>query len=345
MWDDYTPGSGWGSSPNAKFVQTHWDGDGYWEDDKATYSNMHGVKLKTNTVAQTEPLAKTDGGTAYKWESNPDYMVDSGVVSTLKDQLQKQQDTLGLKYQTGADTGWVTQNMAENLAAAGVQSIYDVGQREVQKEVWTPAATEAQQDGWKTVTVNELYNTKNGQAIPNVYSGGTEGARPDDAWSGTYTGDGNTAYRVAFKEVTKPDGSTVKVPVFYTSKHSSSDMADPGLRMALTMMGGMAAGPAGLGWTGANGSLTAAMGGGITGQALSQGLISGALSGLTGGDPVKGAVSGAIGAGMQAWNPAGQYLGLDGGAAKAANAAASTLVQGKQLSPLTMLPLLTDRGW
>ena len=68
----------------------------------------------------------------------------------------------------------------------------------------------------------QVYGNKaTGQEVPNTYSE----RQTDNAWGGTFTGKGNTGYRVQFDKAGNP--------IFYTTGASSSDIADWGPILAL----------------------------------------------------------------------------------------------------------------
>lgn len=124
----------------------------------------------------------------------------------------------------------------------------------------------------------EVFGNKlTGQAVTNTYGERQTG----DAFGGTYTGKGNTAYNVKFDESGKP--------VFYTTGASSSDTKD----IARIIQ-------AGLLLSGAGGVLGGALGlTGAAAQGVGTGLISAggnALAGGTGSDILKAGLLGGLGA-------------------------------------------------
>lgn len=64
----------------------------------------------------------------------------------------------------------------------------------------------------QAVTGQQYGNKETGQVVPTTYGARQQG----NAWGGTFSGEGNTAYRVHFT----PDGT----PVFFTTEASSSDL-------------------------------------------------------------------------------------------------------------------------
>lgn len=234
------------------------------------------------------------------------------------------------------------EDMAKILAGIGITDIKQFGQFEVpdSKEVpvvqesdeWSGAGTGkwyytddagkkvyvdanivysrdvGQGDNISTQAVVNLPSTKvvygnkeTKQAVPTTYSDPT-------AWGGTYSGKGNTGYRVEFAK----DGT----PYFYTTEASSSDLADlaPVLSIALMATGAGAALGGALGLSG-----TAAA---VTGSSI----IGGAMAEATGGDFIKGAVGGAVTAGIGAYaTDIGNALGITNQVA--ANAVGSAILK------------------
>jgi hypothetical protein len=160
-------------------------------------------------------------------------------------------------------------DMAKIIAGTGVTDISQFGQ--IQKTV-------VDENGNESV-VSTYGNKVTGQEVPNTYSERQTG----NAFGGTFTGKGNTGYRVE----TAPDGT----PIFYTTGASSSDadqwMPIVQLALAATGAGGLL-GNALLG-AGANQIAAGALGGSILG---------GGISALTGQDILKGALTGGIGGGI-----------------------------------------------
>ena len=99
--------------------------------------------------------------------------------------------------------------MANILTGIGITNIKDFGK--ITKEV--PVYDENyNQIGTEKVTT--YGNIKTGQEVPNTYSERQTG----NAFGGTFTGEGNTGYRVQFA----PDGT----PIFYTTAASSNDLVN-----------------------------------------------------------------------------------------------------------------------
>jgi hypothetical protein len=119
-------------------------------------------------------------------------------------------------------------------------------------------------------TQKVIGNKDTGQALINDYG---ERGGVGDAWSGTYAGKGNTAFRTAFDASGKP--------IFYTTGASSNDLVnlfadDPILGKVATIAAGYFGGPAGVA------ALQAAMGKSVTDIAKS------ALLTYVGGEVFKG---------------------------------------------------------
>jgi hypothetical protein len=103
------------------------------------------------------------------------------------------------------------EDMANILSGIGVTNIKDFGKIEKQVPRYTYDESGNQTlDGYDTVTT--YGNIKTGQEVPNTYGE----RQKDNAFGGTFTGEGNTGYRVQFA----PDGT----PIFYTTGASSNDL-------------------------------------------------------------------------------------------------------------------------
>jgi hypothetical protein len=103
------------------------------------------------------------------------------------------------------------EDMANILSGIGVTNIKDFGKIEKQVPRYTYDDSGNQTlDGYDTVTT--YGNVKTGQEVPNTYGE----RQKDNAFGGTFTGEGNTGYRVQFA----PDGT----PIFYTTGASSNDL-------------------------------------------------------------------------------------------------------------------------
>jgi hypothetical protein len=142
-------------------------------------------------------------------------------------------------------------------------------------------------------------NKLTGQAVANTYGE----RQTESAFGGTYSGKGNTAYRVQFDATGNP--------VFYTTEASSSDASDwmPIVQLALAATG--AGGLLGNSLLGAGANQIAA-------NALGGALLGGATTGIAGGDILKGALLGGGGGALSG------YL-QGGGPIDAANMTATQL--------------------
>ena len=188
--------------------------------------------------------------------------------------------------------------MAQNLVASGITDIKQVGQSTVTDPGYTKQREDGSYEEVAPATRTVIINKDTGKPLLSDYAERTDG----NAWSGTYTGGGNTAYRVQMDA----QGN----PIFYTTAASSSNadaimpviaiamMAFPGVG---TMIGGQLLGAIGVTATPA---ITAALGNAIMQTVLS------------GGDIKKGVTAAAA-----------SYLGAQAGAA-AGEAFAGTELQG-----------------
>jgi len=139
------------------------------------------------------------------------------------------------------------------------------------------------------VTGQTFGNKETGQAI-NRGSGRWERQGGEDLFSGTGEGKGNTAFRVQMS----PDGT----PVFYTTKGSSSDVADI---MPLIQFGLMATGAGGL----LGNAILGAGANQVAAGALGGALLGGGTAALSGQDVLKGALLGGAGGALSGYlNPA-----------------------------------------
>lgn len=191
------------------------------------------------------------------------------IITKIKNQILAQGTT---DKWSGEGFGSAEKNatdMAKIIAGTGVTDISQFGQ--IQKTVVDENGTES--------VVSTYGNKVTGQEVPNTYSERQTG----NAFGGTFTGKGNTGYRVEMA----PNGT----PIFYTTGASSSDadqwMPIVQLALAATGAGGLL-GNALLG-AGANQIAAGALGGSILG---------GGISALTGQDILKGALTGGIGGGI-----------------------------------------------
>lgn len=139
------------------------------------------------------------------------------------------------------------------------------------------------------VTGQTYGNKATGQAIESG-SGRWQRQGGEDLFGGTGEGKGNTAFRVQMS----PDGT----PVFYTTKGSSSDVADI---MPLIQFGLMATGAGGL----LGNAILGAGANQVAAGALGGALLGGGTAALSGQDVLKGALLGGAGGALSGYlNPA-----------------------------------------
>jgi len=154
-----------------------------------------------------------------------------------------------------------------------------------------PATNVVERDGKLVGVTGQTWGNKaTGQAV-NRGTGRWERQGGDDLFSGTGEGDGNTGFRVQMS----PDGT----PVFYTTKGSSSDLADI---MPIIQLGLMATGAGGL----LGNALLGAGANQLAASALGGALIGGGSAALTGDSILQGALRG--GAGGALGNVLGEAL-------------------------------------
>jgi len=208
-------------------------------------------------------------------------------------------------------------DMAKIIAGTGVTDISQFGQ--ITKEVPTYSYDDyGNQIETGTQTVTTYGNKVTGQEVPNTYSERQTG----NAFGGTFTGKGNTGYRVE----TAADGT----PVFYTTGASSSDVPS-WVMPVLSLAAGYFAPGLGNALLGAGANQVAA-------GALGGGLLGGGLAAVTGQDILKGALTGGIGGGI-----AGYFSPSTGQITETAVSADSvpftqadySLATGTQFNPLT----------
>jgi len=165
-------------------------------------------------------------------------------------------------------------DMAKIIAGTGVTDISQFGQ--ITKEVPTYSYDDyGNQIETGTQTVTTYGNKVTGQEVPSTYGERQTG----NAFGGTFTGKGNTGYRVE----TAADGT----PVFYTTGASSSDVPS-WVMPVLSLAAGYFAPGLGNALLGAGANQVAA-------GALGGGLLGGGLAAVTGQDVLKGALTGGIG--------------------------------------------------
>jgi hypothetical protein len=199
-------------------------------------------------------------------------------------------------------------DMAKIIAGTGVTDIKQFGQ--IQKTV-------VDENGNESV-VTTYGNKVTGQEVPSTYGERQTG----NAFGGTFTGKGNTGYRVE----TAPDGT----PVFYTTGASSSDVPS-WVKTGLSLAAGYFAPGLGNYLLGAGANQIAA-------GALGGGLLGGGLAAVSGEDILKGALLGGAGGAI-----AGYFSPSTGQITETAVSADSvpftqadySLATGTQFNPLT----------
>jgi hypothetical protein len=194
------------------------------------YNRLVNSGVDTNTAATIAVQAAGTGATTGATTpadtttarlGNQDYTLNNADINNVYNQIVGQGT---MDKWTGEGFGSAEANarkMAENLVASGVTDINQIGQ----KTITTPASSYETEQG--TVYVPEstqtvLINKNTGQQLVNDYG---ERGGVGNAFSGTYTGAGNTAYNVGFDAQGKP--------VLYTTGASSAtDLSD--LQMLLS---------------------------------------------------------------------------------------------------------------
>jgi hypothetical protein len=140
------------------------------------------------------------------------FNVDNTAVTKVKDQILAQGTT---SKWTGEGFGSAEANaeaMAKNLVASGVTDISQVGQETVTIPGYT-YQTEAGEESVPDRTETVLVNKVTGEKLISDYDRAS-----GSAWSGTFTGEGNTAFRTVFDAQGRP--------IFFTTGASSSDVGD-----------------------------------------------------------------------------------------------------------------------
>ena len=173
---------------------------------KSAVDLSNAVDLKNGTfLTLTGAIVDSEGTTVKD--------TGSAATATLTNQILGQ--NLTNKWQ-GEGFGTAQANaadMAAILSSIGITDINQFGQ--ITKTI--PATSYETEQGTVDVpeqTYTTFGNKLTGQEVPNTYSERQTG----NAWGGTFAGDGNTGYRVQFGA----DG----MPIFYTTKASSNDLAN-----------------------------------------------------------------------------------------------------------------------
>jgi len=166
-------------------------------------------------------------------------------------------------------------DMANILAGIGITDINQFGQITKQVPVTYSDEYGTLYDTGQTQTVTTYGNKVTGQEVPSTYGERQTG----NAFGGTFSGKGNTGYRVEFDASGKP--------LFYTTGASSSDVPS-WVMPVLSLAAGYFAPGLGNALLGAGANQVAA-------GALGGGLLGGGLAAVTGQDVLKGALTGGIG--------------------------------------------------
>ena len=139
--------------------------------------------------------------------------VTQPVIDNLSNQILASSNTSVWKGEGFGSAQANANDMAKILSGIGITDIKDFGQ--ITKQVPTYSYD---QDGNQTQTGTETVTTygnkKTGQEVPQTYGERQTG----NAFGGTYTGEGNTAYRAQFDA----NGN----PLFYTTGASSSNIGE-----------------------------------------------------------------------------------------------------------------------
>jgi hypothetical protein len=133
----------------------------------------------------------------------------TGNIDTLANQILGQNITSKWTGEGFGSSEANAKDMANILTSIGIKDIKDFGK--ITKEVPT---YDDDNNLTGTQKVTTYGNVKTGQEVPNTYSERQTG----NAFGGTFTGKGNTGYRVQFA----PDGT----PIFYTTGASSNDLVN-----------------------------------------------------------------------------------------------------------------------
>jgi len=267
-----------------------------------------GVPVTTVAASVPPPPAAAPATEVFKREGKT-YILQSDIVSKLTQQILSQGTT---DKWTGEGFGSAQANaadMAKIIATTGVTDINEFGA--ITKKVPVTISDEwgTLYDTGRTQTVTTYGNKVTGQEVPSTYGE----RQKDNAFGGTFTGSGNTGYRVE----TAADGT----PIFYTTGASSSDVPSwvkPALILGGAYFGLNAAGLLGGAGTAGAAGLTAAEAAGLgltAAEASALGLSATEFAAATAGT---GLFSGGIGTGLEFAGSGGAFdlanAGIIGGA-------------------------------
>jgi hypothetical protein len=208
-------------------------------------SSNAGVVGKANTGVVAGAPPATDVVKALdaytKQFAGQDYTLDPSVVNKLTQQILAQNTTSKWSGEGFGSAAANAKAMAENLAASGVTDITQVGKKSVVIPGYDHyTGGEAQNlERVDDQTIDQIINKITGKQIINDFG---ERGGAENIFSGTYSGKGNTAYRVKFDDKGNP--------YFYTTGGSSNDLVNmfadnPMLGMAAQAAAGFFGGPAG----------------------------------------------------------------------------------------------------
>jgi hypothetical protein len=208
--------------------------------------------IPASQVAAAMATGVITGAPAGAFAGAPAAAVEQPTASapkpSLVDQILASSDTSKWSGEGKGSARANAEDMANILSGIGITDINQLGTVSEEVPIY------GLDDNYQQVVVGTqprqtFVNKLTGEAVPNTYGERQTG----DAFGGTYSGKGNTGYRVQFT----PDGK----PVFYTSEQSSSSLPE---LMPLIQLGLVAAGAGGL-FNGLLGGAAGAAGGaGVT---------------------------------------------------------------------------------
>ncbi len=155
-----------------------------------------------NLINSLVSQAASGGGTAG----------NANVIDKLTQQILATSDPTKWTGQGKGSAQANAADMARIIAETGATDISQFGQITKQVPVTSTDENGNTYDTGETKTVTTYGNKATGQEVPNTYSERQTG----NAFGGTFSGKGNTGYRVEFD----PSGK----PIFYTTGASSSDV-------------------------------------------------------------------------------------------------------------------------
>jgi len=138
----------------------------------------------------------------------------TGNIDTLANQILGQNLTSKWSGEGFGSAEANAKDMANILTGIGIKDIKDFGKITKKVPVISTDENGKAYETGETQTVTTYGNIKTGQEVPSTYGERQTG----NAFGGTFTGKGNTGYRVQFA----PDGT----PIFYTTEASSNDLVN-----------------------------------------------------------------------------------------------------------------------